>query len=92
MAERKVFNVAEHASPTPRARSKSASEVIDRLRRRTTRATSSRRPTGYTDLDELLSGLHRALNIVGRPAMGSASRSTRRWSIQPPVMSSRRSS
>ena len=74
MAESKVFNVAEQrVADSTRTIDELLPEVMDRLQETYDRGdTITGVPTGYTDLDELLSGLQpTALNIVGaRPAMG----------------------
>jgi replicative DNA helicase len=73
-AETKVFNVAEQrVSDTTRTIEELLPEVMDHLQATYDRGdTITGVPTGYTDLDELLSGLQpSALYIVGaRPAMG----------------------
>ncbi len=74
LAESKVFNVAEQrVSDTTRTIEDLLPEVMDRLQETYDRGDIiTGVPTGYTDLDELLSGLQEsALYIVGaRPAMG----------------------
>ena len=73
-AETKVFNVAEQrVTDTTRTIEELLPEVMDHLQETYDRGdTITGVPTGYTDLDELLSGLQpNALYIVGaRPAMG----------------------
>jgi replicative DNA helicase len=73
-AETKVFNVAEQrVTDTTRTIEELLPEVMDHLQETYDRGdTITGVPTGYTDLDELLSGLQQsALYIVGaRPAMG----------------------
>ena len=74
MAETKVFNVAEaRVTDSTRMIEELLPEVMDRLQETYDRGDIiTGVPTGYTDLDELLSGLQpSALYIVGaRPAMG----------------------
>ena len=74
LAETKVFNVAEQrVTDTTRTIEDLLPEVMDRLQETYDRGDIiTGVPTGYTDLDELLSGLQpSALYIVGaRPAMG----------------------
>ena len=74
MAESKVFNVAEQrVTDSTRTIEELLPEVMDRLQETYDRGDIiTGVPTGYTDLDELLSGLQpSALYIVGaRPAMG----------------------
>jgi replicative DNA helicase len=74
LAESKVFNVAEQrVSDSTRTIEDLLPEVMDRLQETYDRGDIiTGVPTGYTDLDELLSGLQEsALYIVGaRPAMG----------------------
>jgi replicative DNA helicase len=74
MAETKVFNVAEQrVADSTRTIEELLPEVMDRLQETYDRGDIiTGVPTGYTDLDELLSGLQpSALYIVGaRPAMG----------------------
>jgi replicative DNA helicase len=74
LAESKVFNVAEQrVSDTTRTIEDLLPEVMDRLQETYDRGDIiTGLATGYTDLDELLSGLQpSALYIVGaRPAMG----------------------
>jgi replicative DNA helicase len=76
-AETKVFNVAEQrVTDTTRTIEELLPEVMDHLQETYDRGdTITGVPTGYTDLDELLSGLQpNALYIVGaRPAMGKSS-------------------
>ena len=76
-AETKVFNVAEQrVTDTTRTIEELLPEVMDHLQETYDRGdTITGVPTGYTDLDELLSGLQpSALYIVGaRPAMGKSS-------------------
>lgn len=73
-AETKVFHIAEQrVVDTTRQLDVLLSEVMDELQSTYDRGDSiTGAPTGYTDLDELLSGLQpSALYIVGaRPAMG----------------------
>ena len=73
-AETKVFKVAEQrVTDSTRQLERPAAEAMDRLQETFDRGdTITGVATGYTDLDELLSGLQpSALNIVGaRPAMG----------------------
>jgi replicative DNA helicase len=73
-AETKVFAVAEQrVTDSTRQLDELLSEAMDRLQETFDRGdTITGVPTGYTDLDELLSGLQQsALYIVGaRPAMG----------------------
>lgn len=73
-AESKVFQVAEQrVTDSTRQLEDLLSEAMDQLQATFDRGdTITGVPTGYTDLDELLSGLQRsALYIVGaRPAMG----------------------
>ena len=74
LAETKVFNVAEQrVTDSTRTIEELLPEVMDRLQETYDRGDIiTGVPTGYTDLDELLSGLQpSALYIVGaRPAMG----------------------
>ena len=74
MAETKVFTVAEQrVTDSTRTIEELLPEVMDRLQETYDRGDIiTGVPTGYTDLDELLSGLQpSALYIVGaRPAMG----------------------
>jgi replicative DNA helicase len=74
LAETKVFNVAEQrVTDSTRTIEDLLPEVMDRLQETYDRGDIiTGVPTGYTDLDELLSGLQpSALYIVGaRPAMG----------------------
>ena len=74
MAETKIFNVAEQrVADSTRTIEELLPEVMDRLQETYDRGDIiTGVPTGYTDLDELLSGLQpSALYIVGaRPAMG----------------------
>ncbi len=74
MAETKVFNVAEaRVTDSTRMIEELLPEMMDRLQETYDRGDIiTGVPTGYTDLDELLSGLQpSALYIVGaRPAMG----------------------
>ncbi len=74
LAETKIFNVAEQrVTDTTRTLVDLLPEVMDRLQETYDRGDIiTGVPTGYTDLDELLSGLQEsALYIVGaRPAMG----------------------
>jgi replicative DNA helicase len=76
-AETKVFNVAEQrVTDSTRTIEELLPEVMDHLQETYDRGdTITGVPTGYTDLDELLSGLQNsALYIVGaRPAMGKSS-------------------
>jgi replicative DNA helicase len=76
-AETKVFNVAEQrVTDSTRTIEDLLPEVMDHLQETYDRGdTITGVPTGYTDLDELLSGLQpSALYIVGaRPAMGKSS-------------------
>ncbi len=76
-AETKVFNVAEQrVTDSTRTIEELLPEVMDHLQETYDRGdTITGVPTGYTDLDELLSGLQdSALYIVGaRPAMGKSS-------------------
>ncbi len=73
-AETKVFNVAEEkVTDSTRTIEELLPEVMDHLQETYDRGdTITGAPTGYNDLDELLSGLQdNALYIVGaRPAMG----------------------
>jgi replicative DNA helicase len=73
-AETKIFNVAEQqVTDTTRTLEELLPEAMDRLQETYDRGdTITGAATGYTDLDELLSGLQdSALYIVGsRPAMG----------------------
>jgi replicative DNA helicase len=73
-AESKVFNVAEQrVTDSTRTIEELLPEVMDHLQETYDRGdTITGVPTGYSDLDELLSGLQpNALYIVGaRPAMG----------------------
>lgn len=74
LAETKIFNVAEQrVTDSTRTIEDLLPEVMDRLQETYDRGDIiTGVPTGYTDLDELLSGLQgSALYIVGaRPAMG----------------------
>lgn len=76
-AETKVFNVAEQrVTDSTRTIEELLPEVMDHLQETYDRGdTITGVPSGYTDLDELLSGLQpNALYIVGaRPAMGKSS-------------------
>ena len=76
-AETKIFNVAEQrVTDSTRTIEELLPEVMDHLQETYDRGdTITGVPTGYTDLDELLSGLQpNALYIVGaRPAMGKSS-------------------
>ena len=76
-AETKVFNIAEQrVTDSTRSIEDLLPEVMDHLQATYDRGdTITGVPTGYTDLDELLSGLQQnALYIVGaRPAMGKSS-------------------
>ncbi len=76
-AETKVFEVAEdRITNTTRTLSDLIPEAMDHLQETYERGdTITGVPTGFTDLDELLSGLQPGtLNIVGaRPAMGKTS-------------------
>jgi len=76
-AETKVFNVAEQrVTDSTRTLEELLPEVMDHLQETYDRGdTITGAATGYTDLDELLSGLQpSALYIVGsRPAMGKTS-------------------
>ncbi len=76
-AETKVFNVAEQrVTDSTRTIEELLPEVMDHLQETYDRGdTITGVATGYTDLDELLSGLQEnALYIVGaRPAMGKSS-------------------
>ncbi len=73
-AESKVFHIAEQrVTDSTRQLEELLSEAMDELQATFDRGdTITGVPTGYTDLDELLSGLQKsALYIVGaRPAMG----------------------
>jgi replicative DNA helicase len=76
-AESAVFHVAEdRVADTTRPIKDLIDQTMDRLEQAYERGTTiTGAPTGYHDLDELLSGLQKStLNIVGaRPAMGKTS-------------------